>query len=468
MVMNTLYNKIKKYTNSDVIPMHMPGHKRNAKLKLPFPIDIDITEIDGFDNLHNMEGLLKDISNNIAKTYGTNKSFMLVNGTSGGILSAIYSQTNYSDKIIVARNCHKSVYNIIEIKHLHPIYIMPEFIDEYNINGQINPYSLEQTIKQNLDAKCVVITSPTYEGVSSDIESIAKICHNHNMLLIVDEAHGAHLGFDNRFPKSARQLGADIVINSLHKTMPALTQCAVAHICSKRVNVASFEKALSMFETSSPSYILMSSIDYCVKLVQSKGQQLFDDYYNNLTSFYKSVSSIKNLKVVNNLPDFDFGKIIISTIKTNLTGIELAKILREQYKIEIEMASTDYIIAMTTIADSQKNFDSLASAILNIDKKCNTQKTNNNTFIKKLKPLKKYCEVYECDDKNATFVDLIDSLNCVSLEYVWVYPPGIPIIVPGEIISQDIINLLLEIKASGLEIKSDKKQMPKKIFAKKI
>ena len=288
------------------------------------------------------------------------------------------------------------------------------------------------------------------------------------MLLIVDEAHGAHLGFDNRFPKSARQLGADIVINSLHKTMPALTQCAVAHICSKRVNVASFEKALSMFETSSPSYILMSSIDYCVKLVQSKGQQLFDDYYNNLTSFYKSVSSIKNLKVVNNLPDFDFGKIIISTIKTNLTGIELAKILREQYKIEIEMASTDYIIAMTTIADSQKNFDSLANAILNIDKKCNTQKTNNNTFIKKLKPLKKYCEVYECDDKNATFVDLIDSLNCVSLEYVWVYPPGIPIIVPGEIISQDIINLLLEIKASGLEIKSDKKQTPKKIFAKKI
>ena len=159
MVMNTLYNKIKKYTNSDVIPMHMPGHKRNAKLKLPFPIDIDITEIDGFDNLHNMEGLLKDISNNIAKTYGTSKSYMLVNGTSGGILSAIYSQTNYSDKIIVARNCHKSVYNIIEIKHLHPIYIMPEFIDECNINGQINPYSLEQTIKQNLDAKCVVITS---------------------------------------------------------------------------------------------------------------------------------------------------------------------------------------------------------------------------------------------------------------------------------------------------------------------
>ncbi|MBQ8749010.1 MAG: aminotransferase class V-fold PLP-dependent enzyme [Clostridia bacterium] len=468
-----IYDKLKKYTAQKVIPMHMPGHKRSNKLSLPLPYDIDITEIDGFDNLHNMQGILKERSINASKVFNVKSSYFLVNGSTGGILSAIYSQTNTNDKIIVARNSHKAIFNAIEIRQLQPIYLMPTFNEELGITTSYDAFEIEKLLIAHKDVKCVVLTSPTYEGVASDIERISKICHKYDTLLIVDEAHGAHLGFSEHFPKSARNLGADIVINSMHKTLPTLTQCAIAHICTDLVNVGKFEKALSMFETSSPSYIFISSIDYCVNLIKNESDKLFNEYDKNLNNFYNETAKLKNIKVLNlnnkeNVFDYDKGKLIISTKNTNLSGADLANLLRHNYNIEIEMASTNYIIAMTSICDEKENFEILANALKEIDNVFAIKKNidiNKFDFIKLNLPNKQY-EISSALTLKGNFMQLSKCVGQVSLEYVWAYPPGIPLLVPGEIITQELIEQLLALEISGIEVKSDYKKAPKQIFVK--
>lgn len=468
-----IYDKLKKYTAQKVIPMHMPGHKRSNKLSLPLPYDIDITEIDGFDNLHNMQGILKECSINASKVFNVKNSYFLVNGSTGGILSAIYSQTNTNDKIIVARNSHKAIFNAIEIRQLQPIYLSPTFNEELGIATSYDTFEIEKLLIAHKDVKCVVLTSPTYEGVASDIERISKICHKYDTLLIVDEAHGAHLGFSEHFPKSARNLGADIVINSLHKTLPTLTQCAIAHICTDLVNVGKFEKALSMFETSSPSYIFISSIDYCVNLIKNESDKLFNEYDKNLNNFYNETAKLKNIKVLNlnkkeNVFDYDKGKLIISTKNTNLSGADLANLLRHNYNIEIEMASTNYIIAMTSICDEKENFKILANALKEIDNVFATKKNrdiNKFDFIKLILPNKQY-EISSALTLKGNLMELTKCVGKVSLEYVWAYPPGIPLLVPGEIITQELIEQLQALEISGIEVKSDYKKAPKLIFVK--
>ena len=475
---NLLYDKIKQYTESDVLPMHMPGHKRSKFLKQILPYDIDITEIDGFDNLHDMQGLLKDATENAEKVFKVQKSYFLINGSSGGILSAIYSQTKSGDKVVVARNSHKAVYNALELSGLRATYIMPKFDKDLNINGEIDFKKLNQKLQEEKDVSCVVITSPTYEGIVSDIKAIADVCHKHNALLIVDEAHGAHLGFCKDFPKSARQLGADIVINSLHKTLPALTQCAILHTCSDRVNIAKLEKALAMFETSSPSYILMCSIDYCINLLKNEGKQLFASYSQNLDNVYADLKDLKHLKLINfkgnvNAFDFDKGKIIISTKNAEISGKMLAEILRNEYKIEIEMASTNYIIAMTSICDDAENLKRFIKAIKhidnNIDKQCKKQGAfknfieENNVSSALFLP-KQNLPIFKCKDLSGKLFNLKDCIGKTALEFIWLYPPGVPMLVSGEVITNEFVERLIKINNLGIEIKSNYNLAPNQIY----
>lgn len=475
---NLLYDKIKRYTGSEVLPMHMPGHKRSKFLRQILPYDIDITEIDGFDNLHDMQGILKEASENAEKVFKVKKSYFLINGSSGGILSAIYSQTKSGDKVIVARNSHKAVYNALELSGLRVIYIMPKFDNELNINGEVDCKKLSKMLEEEQDVTCVVITSPTYEGIVSDVKTIAEICHKHNALLIVDEAHGAHLGFNANFPKSARQLGADIVINSLHKTLPALTQCAILHACSDRVNITKLEKALAMFETSSPSYILMCSIDYCINLIKNEGNQLFDYYSKNLDSVYIGLKDLKHLKLINfkgniNAFDFDKGKIIIFTKNTEISGKTLAEILRKKHKIEIEMASTNYIIAMTSICDKEEDLKRFIEAIKHIDididkqikKQCSYKNfiEENNVSSELFLP-KQNLPIYKCKDLSGKLYNLNDCIGKTALEFIWLYPPGIPMIVSGEVITKELVERLIKISNLGIEIKSNYNLAPKQIY----
>ena len=228
-----LEQKLNELEQSDIYPFHMPGHKR-AFLPFANPYAIDITEIEGFDNLHHATGILQEAQQKAADLYGAQKTYYLVNGSTCGLLAAISAAVPRGGKILVARNCHKAVYHAMYLRQLVPVYLYPEDT-AYGIQGQVTPQMVQKQLKQTPDIRAVVITSPTYDGVVSDIQSIADIVHAYGIPLIVDEAHGAHFGFSPEFPENATRLGADAVIMSVHKTLPAFTQTALLHLCSDRI-----------------------------------------------------------------------------------------------------------------------------------------------------------------------------------------------------------------------------------------
>ena len=249
-----LYKKLEEYGKSDFYPFHMPGHKRNPlAVEGDFPVERDITEIDGFDNLHHAEDILKRAQEDTARLYGVLESFYSINGSSGAILAAVSAAVDKGGQILVARNCHKAVYHAIYLRELSATYIYPHEDPKLGINGGISPGRVEMYLAENPDIQAVLITSPTYDGIVSDVARIAEIAHHYGVPLIVDEAHGAHFRFSDYFPVSAAQLGADVVINSVHKTLPCLTQTGVLHLCSDRVSRQKLKRILGIYQSSSPS-----------------------------------------------------------------------------------------------------------------------------------------------------------------------------------------------------------------------
>ncbi|MCH5300810.1 MAG: aminotransferase class I/II-fold pyridoxal phosphate-dependent enzyme [Ruminococcus sp.] len=460
-----MFEKLKNYTNGSVYPFHMPGHKRNSELlDSSLPYSLDITEINGFDYLHDPKGIISEVHCKAEKLYNCDNSFMLVNGSTCGVLAGIRAITNYGDKVLVARNCHKSVYNAIELNGLTPVYVLPEYNNEFNIHTVINPSDVEKALTQNNDVKAVILTSPTYEGFVSDIKEIASISHKFNVPLFVDEAHGAHLGFSKHFPQEAVSLGADMAVLGLHKTLPALTQCALLNVKSNLVNINTLKEQLSVFETSSPSYILMSSMDKCFELLLKEKDKLFKNYYNNLIAFYNNVKSLKRLKVFFKEDEFfDLGKIIISTLNTNITGSKLSEILRSEYNIELEMTYDSYCIAMTSIGDKEIGFEMLSDALLKIDKDFTSNKNYKVSKTNLIIPEMKFTSSYARSIKGET-IPLDNSNGRVSLEYIFAYPPGIPLIVPGEIISDEVINEIKNLQKAGIDLKASSVPINEGIF----
>jgi len=370
-----IYRKLIEYASGGVYPMHMPGHKRNVGL-LPhgLPYGIDITEIHGFDDLHNPSGLLADTAGFAAGLYGSDKAFLLINGSTSGILAAIGAHAKRGDKILFAKSCHRSVHNAVSLFGLIPLYIDTKTDETTGLEHSIEPSAVEAAFEHNPDIRLTVITSPSYEGIISDIKSISDIVHARGSILLVDSAHGAHLGFSGAFPDSAVRCGADVVVMSLHKTLPALTQCSLLHICSKLANTEETGCLLSVLQTSSPSYVLMASIDCCLRLLDSDGDSLFADYERRLSLFYSRVKIVRNLCVFGTQEPYphsifarDPGKIVIITKNSALTGTRLAHILRSEHDIELEAAHPGYAIAMTSVCDIDLGFEKLALALTDID-----------------------------------------------------------------------------------------------------
>ncbi len=457
-----LYDKLKKYAESEVYPFHMPGHKRQDIYGDGIiPYNIDLTEIYDFDNLHSPNGCIKEIEEKAAQIYGVNNAFLLVNGATGGILSAVRAMSHRGDRVLIARNCHKSVYNAAELLELKAEYIFPNQAEsdvKHQFYGSVNPNDIENKLRDFPDTKLVIITSPTYEGICSDIKAISDICRNHGAKLLVDEAHGAHFPFHDDFPSSAIYQGADAVVISLHKTLPSLTQTALL-----LTNDGELEKKLrsnlAVFETSSPSYVLMASIENCLRFLENS-KEAFLKYIDNLNLFYNRIKTLKKLNVFN-CENRDIGKLVILTEKTNLTGHQLANILRNEYKIETEMSSVDYVIAMTSVCDTESGFERLYNALTEIDSKCSINKFDTPNLIFEAPERKLFA--YECQDCKSTLTDFKSAVGKVSLEYIYAYPPGIPLIVPGEVLSQEIYdNIMYQLK-SGVDISSSDKNFPQKL-----
>ena len=480
-----LYTKLKIYSESGYYGFHMPGHKRNASLTgVDLPYEIDITEIPGFDDLHHAEGILKEAQERAAKLYHSEETHYLVNGSTVGILSAILGCTRYGDRILTARNCHKSVYNAVILNHLSPVYVYPEKCREMGLNGRISPESVVEMLERYPDIRAVVITSPTYDGVVSDVRAIAEAVHSRGVPLIVDEAHGAHFGFHPYFPENSCSLGADLVIHSLHKTLPALTQTALLHINGELVDRSNVRRYLHMLQSSSPSYVLMAGIDECVELLWESGGEIFERYADLLGRTRRKLKDLENLKLFDE-EYCDRSKILIScrNLKRKdgreikkYTGKDLYEDLKNKYLLQMEMAAPDYVIAMTSPADTEDGMRRLTEALREIDQslaKCeeddgklaemNLGHGNQQVWTPdeaeriRAESVAGVKSALETGSRKLVSAGWDECAGGVALEYAYVYPPGIPLIVPGERISSDTAKLLAGYEAQGFQIEGTQK-----------
>lgn len=456
--MEKLYKKLTEYCCGDTYPLHMPGHKRSKAISMCNPFSIDITEIDGFDNLHMPAGVIADAQDDASRLYQTKKTFFLVNGSSGGLLTAICACSEKGSRVLLARNCHVAVYNAVILNELLPVYVMPETDSSTTLAMHVSPQSVKRALNENQDIKLVIITSPTYDGFVSDIASIAEIVHDHNALLIVDEAHGAHFGFHPAFPESAAALGADVVVQSLHKTLPSLTQTALLHICSDRVSCSRIKLYFDIFHTTSPSYVMMSSIQRCIDFLGRSCNE-FSQYAARLDNFYRLNSSLKHLGILDvsrKVAAFkrDFGKILIFSDKTGMTGQNLYDILLEDYKLQAEMASLRYCLCMTSVCDTDEGINRLTDALHKIDAKLSSTGITVSDAPSPIMPELPIQEMPPCDAYSCSrrLYPAKEASGLPAADFVYLYPPGCPLLVPGELFSPDMLSFIGKCLDEGLTV----------------
>ena len=448
----SIYKELNIYIDEKVYPFHMPGHKRNPKyLSFEKPlINYDITELGNMDNLHDPDGLIREMNERCANIFGSQKSFLMVNGSSGGIIASIMSICKDGDSLLVARNCHKSVFNGLIYSGAYPKYIYPSITD-MGLVGGINPSDIRNELEKDKNIKGVLITSPTYEGFTSDIETIAQIVHSYNKILIVDEAHGAHFNFSSNFPKTSLEQGADIVIQSLHKTLPSFTQTAVLHVQNNLVNRELLANNISMIQTTSPSYMLMTSIDICLNFLEKNSVYEFDAYTSRLKNFRKLLSECKNIRLIDdelknkhNIKDIDISKLVFY-INKKVSGKNIDKNLYSEHKIQLELSSDTHILALTSVADTEYGFKCLSDAIYCLNEKISGIEDREITAYNYPKS-KAALSPRQAITQDTKKVKLADSNNMVSAQFITPYPPGIPLIIPGELITCEIIQSLQKFK----------------------
>ncbi len=472
------------YNTEGCYPWHMPGHKRRLNTIFPDivenPFSIDVTEVGDLDEFHDPHGIISEAMNRAAEVYGSHKSYYLVNGSTCGIMAALSAVCRPGDKLIVARNCHKSVYNAIRLLQLRPIYIMPEWNEKLGMFGGVSPEQVRKMVKQYTDAKCVILVSPTYEGVVSDVEKIAKIVHKAGVPLIVDEAHGAHFEFMSNvnetisttnyknIPNPAIRLGADIVIESLHKTLPAMTQCAILHEKSNIVDTERLEEYLSIYQSTSPSYVFLATTEACIEKMNYERDGLFIIYKELLSEYRKRFAQLSHIHLVEESDfkkqsacGYDDGKLVFSVKDCGyerdgeiiaMTGTKLGTILQEEYGQMMEMAAGNYVIAMTSVADSKEAFESLYLAMESIDAQLTDVEQSADTILYKTLPEHKM-NIAEAREHKRVDILFEDAIGKISGSYIYVYPPGIPIVTPGEVLSLDVMQEIKAAMDSDLNIK---------------
>lgn len=390
----------------------------------------DYSEIDGFDNLSHPKGAILLSQAKASEILNTKQTYFITQGATSAILAAMKAVINPSDKVLVARNCHKSVFNGLILTGANVDWFMPEFDEDWGFFTNICEKKLEATLKIN-QYKAFILTSPTYEGINSNIEEISRICKKYNTYLIVDEAHGALYNFCDKLPKSAISQGADISINSLHKTAGALNQCAILNINKNIQNIGSeiFQQSINFFHTSSPSYPLLSNIEAAILYLNSKHGS------NEIENLISNIEKIKaELKPYGyefyNSNDHDATKLILR--KKGLNSQKLSKILYEKYNIEDEISSENYCLFLTGIGTTKSKLNKLKNALkkITLDDGYEFKKHTAQPFpLVKIQPVNTF-------NKNYTFVDKNDSLLKISNKMIIPYPPGIGLLYPGEAIQE--------------------------------
>ena len=458
-----------EHGQSGAISFHMPGHKgsefyvRNGHGKfLKHIMSCDITEIRGADNLFRANGILERTAEAYSRMYHVDKSYLLVNGTSGGILAAILGSVSRGGKLIMARNCHKSVYNALRMGDIRAEYVYPSIIDDINISGDVRVSDIEEAMKNAPDAEAVVLPSPNYYGVCSNIKAIADAVHRENKILIVDQAHGAHLKMMENMgsqPMSAETSGADIVINSTHKTLASFTQTAILNVNSERVNLHNIEDKLQMVESSSPSYLLMGSLDINRLIIEEQGERLFESWQHNIDWFYDEARQIPGIEILDMGELHDKTKINIDASDLGLTGIQLEEKLLE-HGIYIELSTGNMVMCMTGIGTTYEHLNKLLIALREISdyqrEYINSNGALNNRELRgnrdePVSTWNKKRDTWEVIGERE-LVDLDNVAGRIAACNIIPYPPGVPLICQGEIIGKDDTEYLKYLNSCGNDI----------------
>jgi len=462
---------------------HVPGHKGMEIYKkwgysafLERFMDCDLTEIEGSDNLFAAEGIIKEVQDKYAKLYEVKKSYLLINGSSVGIISAILASVSKGGKMIVARNCHKSVFNALRLGDIKPTFVFPEIDKEYGIAGGVSAKSIENLIIKNPDAEAVIVTSPNYYGICSDIKAIAEVVHRYNKILIVDQAHGAHLKFFNKYfpnqsgwgkeiPLCAEDGGADIVINSIHKTLASFTSTAILNLCSDRVAEYAIEDMLQMLQTSSPSYLLMASADINADILEKHGQVLISEWKKNVEKIYAKFKTIEGVELME-CPQLDKTKLNIDMSTLGISGKALDQRIAKM-GVKAEMHTENTVMCMSGIGNSSADFERLADVIMKIseeekDKLCsaeNQEETLENgeklsiANRRCISNIKEFADLEFCGiPAQKEEVLLQKSENRVCAAAISLYPPGIPVVCAGEKITKEVIEYVEELIKKGEKI----------------
>lgn len=452
-----ILNELKKKMEDKTISFHTPGHKgKNTLINwgdyIPY---IDTTEIEGTDNLLDPKGIIKKSQELAAKVFGAKHTYYSVNGSTGSIYISLATIIEPGDKILVQRNSHKAIYNAMILNRLNPIYIYPNYNEKYNIYTGIDPKEIEEILSKDKDIKAVVLTYPDYYGICSDMETIGKIVHKYNRILMVDEAHGSHMGFSGKLPKSALEAGADIVVQSTHKTLPSFTQTSMIHIGTDRIDLNKLKDSYQLYTTTSPSYLFTTSCEIAAAYMDTvEARERLDI---NIRKSNELIDRLKNIDRITIFENDINDKTIFHKDNTKIlfkiegmTGSQIEKTLYAKYNIQLEMSDLYYGLILTSLMNEEEDYDEIIKAIEDLVR---TEKYEYMDFInvETLKP--KIVElIYKAYHGNKETIEFKNSIGRVSGTTVIPYPPGIPLLVPGEEVTEELYKHIGSLMENGIEI----------------
>jgi len=470
-----MLNTLLRHARKKMISFHTPGHKNGygvEKELLDFVgknfFYMDVTVSHEVDSLHDPRGPLREAQRLMADAYGVKESFFLVNGSTVGNQAMFLSACNPNDSIILSRNIHKSAMSGIILSGVWPIWIQPTVDRKLDIIMDSSPEQIEDALKKFPEAVAVFITSPTYNGVCNNVQKIVDIVHKHDKLLLVDEAWGPHLKFHPDLPKSAVECGADMVVHSVHKILSAMSQGSVLHLNSDSVDPDRVRKVVSLLQTTSPSYPVMASLDLARKQMAIKGERIIERMLKNAEYGRRNINKLDNMSCFTEShlnPDctLDPTKLTINVKRLGLSGYEVDKLLNKKYNIQVDCSDLFNLIAILGVGTSRYDIKKLVDSLSEIDVKFGGKLLGWEFKIPSLSTEMVYIPRDIILKLSYEEIPLKDSVGYISAETLSPYPPGIPILIPGERITTEIVNYLTELNSSGVQLPGREKRRFEKI-----
>jgi arginine decarboxylase len=446
-----LFEALKDYHSRNVTPFDVPGHKHGAGLSElagyvgKKVLEIDVNAMECLDNISNPIGVIREAEELAARAYGAEKAFFLVNGTTSGVQAMIMAACRPGEKIILPRNAHKSAIAGMILSGAVPIYIQPEINDDLGIAMGMTVDNVKETIESHPDARAVFVIHPTYYGAVSDLAAIVEVAHRHGMAVLADEAHGAHFNFHRQLPASAMELGADASASSTHKTGGSLTQSSMLLMRGDMLDSKYMKTTLNLTQTTSASYLLMTSLDIARKQLATRGEEILGRLLSIVREAKEELNTVDGLYAFGRelvgapgVFDYDDTKLGVNVRELGLSGYEAEKLLRKEYNIQVELADMYNILAITAVGDTKESIGTLVDALKDLAKcyRNGNVKEITRGMLKNPEVVVSPRDAYYSSKKP---VRLEEAAGCVSGESIMVYPPGIPLVTPGEMITEEIV-----------------------------